>query len=476
MSNEFTADPCTFADQVRYPVAQQIQVVTRLASQGANEGEMPLIVGKLDHSHTDPVDFLEFVRKGARALLLDSGVILQCLAARTALNKIVDRPLLHWVVDRHEGQEYILGEEIEAGLAGADGICYRSGNLLGQAASEVREHIETCREHKLASTVLIEKLDDVEPIVDLLASAGIVPDMIATVDGVMVPPGTLTEVAHFHLNSVSEASQLAQAAVPGSGILIRDPAVLPTPSADDHPTVEPIVKVCGIKTVEAAARALESGANLIGMILVPNRSRTVDLREAKRISDYVHSFSRRGSLGDPLQPADTGADTIFDVNSRVLRNKTRRSPLVVGVFQNMSLENILTLQQELNLDLVQLHGDEPLEWCRVIPVPVIKRFTPGTPQFQDASTPGYHYISLIDGEKGGEGQVVDWSATEYLSAIGGRFLLAGGLHEGNVLDALRVQGVAGVDVSGGVESSAGVKDLDKISRFVAAAKSARVKL
>jgi phosphoribosylanthranilate isomerase len=469
------ADPCTFADQVRYPVKQQVQKLRDLTSRGL-AGQMPLIVGKLDHGHTEPSDFLEFVHRGARVLLLDSTVILQCLVARSALNKVVDRPFLYWVVGHDERGEFILGEEVEAGLVGADGISYKSGNILNQDPQSLKEKLDLCRQHNLASGVFIEAAEHAGPIAQYLLKTGAKPNFIVTLDD--TPPPVLSAefwdagTFHLHMYSVNEASQLAQLAIPGNGIVLRDINLLPVIQSDK--TVDPIVKVCGIKSVEAAAKALEAGANMIGMILVPNRSRTVDLREAKRISDYVHSFRRRGSIADPIQN-EAGSDSVFDVNSRVLRNKTRRNPVVVGVFQNMSLENVLTLQQELNLDVVQLHGEEPLQWCRAIPVPVIKRFTPGTSQFQYAATPGYHYMALIDGEQGGEGRVVDWSATEYLASLGARFLLAGGLHEANVAEALQVRGVAGVDVSGGVETN-GVKDLAKITRFVETARATRIKL
>lgn len=203
-----------------------------------------------------------------------------------------------------------------------------------------------------------------------------------------------------------------------------------------QPEVRPLVKVCGIKTVEAAKVALENGADMIGMILVPGRVRTVDIQTAGEISSFVQSFS----------------------------SKSKR-PLIVGVFRNQPLDTVLDLQQRLSLDIVQLHGDEPLDWCRSIPVPVIKRFTPGTDRFEECLIPGYFEYALLDSELGGEGKMVDQSQIEGAISQGARFILAGGLTPENVGELVKSKGILGVDVSGGVETG-GVKDLVKIKNFV----------
>lgn len=216
-----------------------------------------------------------------------------------------------------------------------------------------------------------------------------------------------------------------------------------------------LVKVCGIKTLGAAEVALENGADMIGMILVPNRARTVDTATAIRISEYVRSFSSSSATILP-EPGQLLSDYIAN---------RRRRPQIVGVFRNQPLSTILKLQQELSLDIVQLHGDEPLDWCRIIPVPVIKRFTPNTPLFEECLIPGYFEYALLDSELGGEGKLMDRSSISEVVKKGARFILAGGLTPENVALATQVKGVIGVDVSGGVETG-GVKDLEKVKNFV----------
>jgi phosphoribosylanthranilate isomerase len=235
---------------------------------------------------------------------------------------------------------------------------------------------------------------------------------------------------------------------------------------------EPLVKICGIKSVEAAKEALDSGADMIGMIMVPNRSRTVNLETAKQISNLIHEYRR--DLEQRQGNEVSEGEFSFQSCSERIRRETRCRPKVVGVFQNQPLSAILELQQQINLDVVQLHGSEPLEWCEEIPVPVIKRFTPGTETFSQCATPHLHSMCLLDGEIGGEGKLVDISSINEQANAGARFILAGGLTPDNVKQVLsNAEGVYGVDVSGGVETD-GVKDLQKIRQFVTNAKQCRI--
>ncbi|ODQ66818.1 phosphoribosylanthranilate isomerase, partial [Nadsonia fulvescens var. elongata DSM 6958] len=227
-----------------------------------------------------------------------------------------------------------------------------------------------------------------------------------------------------------------------------------------------IVKVCGIRTLEAAKRALDAGADMLGMIMVPGRARTVSKEIAKQISDMVHEYDAE-SFNIQRKLCPTPTSTYFDNTTASLLSGRR---LLVGVFRNQPLDEILYLQKSLNLDIVQLHGSEPIEWCSLIPVPVIKRFTPGTSQFVESLKPGHHVISLLDGEIGGEGKLVDWDVITEAAKKGGRFMLAGGLNPENVAKAIGINGVIGVDVSGGVETN-GEKDFEKIDSFVKNAKS-----
>lgn len=204
-----------------------------------------------------------------------------------------------------------------------------------------------------------------------------------------------------------------------------------------------LAKICGVKSVDAAKHAAQQGADFVGIILVPNRKRTIPHAVAKEISAYLRSL-----------PADR--------------------PKLVGVFRNQSLEEIARLQAELELDVVQLHGSEPFSMIEKIRGPVIRRISPDSPSFIEEvvkTSDTENTWALVDSEQGGDGKTVDWSMLSKIGKAGGSYILAGGLTPENVKDALAHQGCVGVDVSGGVEKANGEKDFDKITRFLVAVKN-----
>lgn len=445
-------------------------------------------------------------------LVMTSGVTIHSIAVRAAIDTLATRPILLWQYGADKTLNYIIEEEHEALVSGCDGIIFSSSDLVesgsrtggkdtgrnmspsSNAGSEVSEGMADpaglfaqCRALRLSVYVHVESADHIDAVTSLK------PDFIVTMgsnDKQVTQQVSVfgPEISFYlHLNCIHDSrdnqshghtgptadpfARSADSSRYGVGVVTCDASLLPdiaTPSVWDN---VPLVKVCGIRSLEAAQTAVDSGADMIGMILVPNRSRTVDLYEAKRISDYVHACRRRPQKNPFGGVLSESGESQFEVTSRITRARTQSRPLVVGVFQNQPLDVILTLQQELNLDMVQLHGQEPLEMCRLIPVPVIKRFTPGTVGFENCTVPGYHYLSLIDGEIGGEGRLVDWTAIQAQVALGARFILAGGLNASNVTAALQTVGVYGVDVSGGVETN-GVKDMAKIQQFVQTARKA----
>ncbi|SMN21423.1 similar to Saccharomyces cerevisiae YDR007W TRP1 Phosphoribosylanthranilate isomerase that catalyzes the third step in tryptophan biosynthesis [Maudiozyma saulgeensis] len=211
-----------------------------------------------------------------------------------------------------------------------------------------------------------------------------------------------------------------------------------------------IVKICGIQSVDAAKCALDSGANLIGVICVPNRKRTIQSNIAKDISNLVHSTPQ--------------------YNDRCL----------VGVFRNQSKEDVLKLATDYNIDIVQLHGDEDWEeYQNFINKPVIKRviFPRDCDEVikicqRNDKNLKKTCLPLFDSEAGGTGEILDWKSISNWSkeipikdGESVQYILAGGLTPDNVHDAITLHGVIGVDVSGGVETD-GVKDFTKITNFV----------
>ncbi|CAI4219146.1 unnamed protein product [Parascedosporium putredinis] len=195
-----------------------------------------------------------------------------------------------------------------------------------------------------------------------------------------------------------------------------------------------LVKICGTRTAEAAKVAVEAGADFIGVCFVPKAKRCISHKAALEISEAV-----------------------------------------VGIFQNQPLAEVLEKQRTYNLDVVQFHGDEPIEWAKQVPVPVVRCFKPGQ---TGVGSRGYHTVPLLDSGSG-SGKLLDVSSVkttlEKDSEL--RVLLAGGLNPDNVVEAVKAVGeladrVIGVDVSSGVETD-GKQDLDKIRAFIKAAKSFR---
>lgn len=233
-----------------------------------------------------------------------------------------------------------------------------------------------------------------------------------------------------------------------------------------------LVKICGTRTVEAAKVAVESGADFVGIILVPGTKRTVDIPTALSISHTVHTTHKPGVDLASLPHSSTNAisydarDWFSHSNTSLLSHPTRA--LLVGVFRDQPLTEVIHLQRILELDIVQLHGSEPHEWARQIPCPVIKKFDPS--QAPVIFTRGYHAGILLDAGTGGTGQMLDLSeVSKAIDSVGmAGVILAGGLNESNVLDVVEKVGrssLVGVDVSSGVESD-GKHDLERIRRFV----------
>ena len=313
--------------------------------------------------------------------------------------------------------------------------------------------------------------------------------------------------------------------------------LLDIPEAPSSPAVptdhrpSPLVKVCGIRTEQEAVDARDAGVDLLGLMFVPSSRRKVTHEEAKRISSRIRlersatpSLARSGL--DPEQapsstvtvdadPAASNEPPWFTAQSRRLSKAIFVSgggPLLVGVFQDQPLEFILQVVAEVQLDVVQLHGNEPVEWSKHIPVPVIKVFhvkaasplasssvkgvDPGL--LRGLRRPGLNEFVLLDsvrdgpgGLSGGSGKIVDWDlakavvesgevsgddgdSTSAASAgtVGWRMpiILAGGLTPSNVAEAVSRVRPWAVDVSGGVENEDGRgKDMEKVAEFVRAA-------
>lgn len=241
----------------------------------------------------------------------------------------------------------------------------------------------------------------------------------------------------------------------------------PSPKVETPPL---IVKICGTRSAEAAAEAVKAGADLVGMILVPGSKRCVSDETALDISKAVHETR----TPNPRMTLDR-TFLATDYFSRARHTIMGKGTLLVGVFMNQPLEEILEKQKLYDLDVVQLHGQEPIEWAHLIPVPVIRKFEPGEPGL---GTRGYHVVPLLD-SGAGSGEQLDQAAVQadLQKDAHLEILFAGGLTPDNVAEAVAAVGplssrILGVDVSSGVEEN-GIQNVDKIKAFVMKAKAIR---
>ena len=232
------------------------------------------------------------------------------------------------------------------------------------------------------------------------------------------------------------------------------------------------VKICGTRSAEAALVAMEAGADLIGIILVKGRKRCVSDNTALEISRAVHHFNGTGPPRSEVSPSQASSISGFFEHAVEHKMNVCHRPLLVGVFQNQPLEYILEQQIRLELDIVQLHGKEPIEWATLIPVPVIHAFHPGDPGL---ATRGYHVLPLLDAGVGGTGEKLDLGHVRDILQKDEdlRIMLAGGLNAENIQTVMsrlerQHRQIAIIDVSSGVEHE-GEQSLQKIQEFVAAA-------
>lgn len=258
---------------------------------------------------------------------------------------------------------------------------------------------------------------------------------------------------------------------PDASAFIRELCSGTTTSPPPTKTPPLIVKICGTRSAEAAAEAVKAGAEMVGMILVPGTKRCVSHEVALAISKAVHEHRFEPPSSQLVELPNVGMDFFSGARRKLLS----KGALVVGVFMNQPLEEVLEKQKSYDLDIVQLHGSEPIEWAHHIPVPVIRKFKPGEPGL---GVRGYHIVPLLDSGSG-SGQLLDQASVQADLSRDEQLtvLFAGGLTPDNVKEAITAVGplssrILGVDVSSGVEEG-GQQSLSKIRSFIKAAKAIR---
>ena len=195
------------------------------------------------------------------------------------------------------------------------------------------------------------------------------------------------------------------------------------------------IKICGIKHLNDAQKAVECGADAIGLIFVEKSPRYVSLTEARVIAESMPPFVT-----------------------------------VVGLFMNASAETVREALKVVPLNLLQFHGEESPEFCDQFEMPYIKvlrmrdnanvvAFAQDYPNAAGILLDSYHKDA-----GGGTGQSFDWDLIP--DDVPLPLILAGGLNSENVAFAIEAVKPYAVDVSSGVESEPAVKDHKKIEQFI----------
>ncbi|PPF37494.1 phosphoribosylanthranilate isomerase [Pseudoclavibacter sp. AY1H1] len=198
------------------------------------------------------------------------------------------------------------------------------------------------------------------------------------------------------------------------------------------------VKVCGLDSVESAAVAVESGADAVGIVMSRTSPRRRSAEEAAKIFGSVAA----------------GVDRVL-------------------VVHDMSATDAAEIAGAVGANVLQLHGSYSGDEVRAAGA-IFPRIWRATSLADDPELRVGAFgeeLLLLDAPKPGSGE--RWDLSELVRRRPeGHWLLAGGLHPGNVAEAIRQAGPWGVDVSSGVESSPGVKDHARIRAFVESAKRA----
>jgi phosphoribosylanthranilate isomerase len=196
------------------------------------------------------------------------------------------------------------------------------------------------------------------------------------------------------------------------------------------------VKICGITRTDDALAAIAAGADALGLVFWEPSSRAVSFDLAAQICRRIPAF------------VSTVALTV-----------------------NAEREHLEQIIDKLPVTVLQFHGDESPEYCRSFKLPFIKamRVRPDLDLVSEIERFGDAQGILLDAYKkdmpGGTGERFDWQLIpgQYRS----RIILAGGLTPENIHQAVTSVRPYAVDVSGGVESSPGLKDQHKINEFIA---------
>lgn len=218
------------------------------------------------------------------------------------------------------------------------------------------------------------------------------------------------------------------------------------------------IKICGITKIDQAQAIAQMGVNALGFICVPSSPRFIDVSAIAQITSNLTNLVYQSS--DRLD--------------------------LVGVFLNASIDEICLKVERGGLNAVQLHGDESPEFCNLLSYqldrikphhikPQIKLIKALRVKDQTGLDQANLFSSAVDAilldaydphMAGGTGKTLDWQMLRDFQP-NCDWWLAGGLSPDNVKEAIALVNPDGLDVSSGVERSAGDKDLAKVENFLA---------
>jgi phosphoribosylanthranilate isomerase len=201
------------------------------------------------------------------------------------------------------------------------------------------------------------------------------------------------------------------------------------------------VKICGLTRRDDAERAASAGAWALGAIFAEESPRAIEVDQAR--------------------------DLFQGITEYVLR---------VGVFVNAPVEEITTVAKTCGLDAVQLHGEESPGFCREVKersqLVVIKALRVSGPDSLKSVVQFDTDFVLLDtyhpGQRGGTGESFDWSLAAGLPEAlrSSRIILSGGLRPENIKDAYNTVLPYALDVSSGIETAPGIKDLSRMEQLI----------
>ena len=195
------------------------------------------------------------------------------------------------------------------------------------------------------------------------------------------------------------------------------------------------IKFCGMTTQQDVQYAVDLAIDALGFVFVKESSRMLTIEQAEKLVNKIPPFIVK-----------------------------------VGLFMNTEAAYIQDVLNTVRLNLLQFHGNENEDFCKQFSLPYLKAVPMGTTASASdfclnfPSAAGFVLDSHAMGQMGGSGKTFKWSNIP--KNLEKPIILAGGLTPNNVAEAVRVVRPYAVDVSSGIETSKGIKDLAKMEHFI----------